>query len=148
MLTGQTAKGDCAFKWGNNVRHALRLARHAAGVVACACLAASVQTRGGLAQSTGDGVAPAVITDMSQNTGPAKDPQAGVYDADAPVRPHWCNKTSVLVDDIHKLGGFSVMRADIGEGRTLERYWNASEEVVIEHGADGTSCLVDLRRRH
>lgn len=39
------------------------------------------------------------------------------------------------------------MRADIGEGRTLERYWNAKEEVVIEHGSDGTSCLVDLRSR-
>ena len=51
------------------------------------------------------------------------------------------------IDDIHRLGGYSVMRADIGEGRTLERYWNAKEEVVIEHGSDGTSCLVDLRSR-
>ncbi len=92
----------------------------------------------------GDGIAPAIVTESGErNVGP----KAGPYDADAPVRPHWCNKTSTLIDDIHRLGGYSVMRADIGEGRVLERYWNASEEVVIEHGTDGTSCLVDLRRR-
>ncbi len=100
------------------------------------------------AQSAGDGsIATAVITDMTDGSGPARDPLAGAIDAAEQVRPHWCNKTSALIDDIHRLGGYSVMRADIGEGRTLERYWNAREEVVIEHGSDGTSCLVDLRSR-
>jgi len=131
------------------VKHALKPARRAAVVVLLASLAASVQEPASFAQSAGDGIAPAIITDMPGRSGPgpSRDPQAGAYDADAPVRPHWCNKTSALVEDIHRLGGYSVMRTDIGEGRTLERYWNASEEVVIEHGADGTSCLVDLRRR-
>lgn len=125
----------------------MKPARRAAVVVLSASLAASGLSSATDAQSADDGIANAVITDMTKGSGPARDRQAGAYDADAPVRPHWCNKTSTLVDDIHRLGGYSVMRADIGEGRTLERYWNTSEEVVIEHGADGTSCLVDLRRR-
>lgn len=141
------ARGDCGNTWGNYVKHALKPARHAAIVVLFASLFASGKVSESHAQSATEGIAPAIITDMTGGSGPARDPLAGAYDADAPVRPHWCNKTSALVDDIHRLGGYSVMRADIGEGRTLERYWNASEEVVIEHGADGTSCLVDLRRR-
>lgn len=130
----------------------MKSAHRAAVVVLFSTLAASgpspaahAQLLG--AQSLGDGIAPAIITDLRDGSGRARDRHADAYDADAPVRPHWCNKTSSLVDDIHRLGGYSVMRADIGEGRTLERYWNTSEEVVIEHGADGTSCLVDLRRR-
>ena len=137
---------------GDYVKHALKPARRAAVVVLFSTLAASgpwpaAHAQALDAQSLNDGIAPAIITDMTGGSGPARDRRAGAYDADAPVRPHWCNKTGALVDDIHRLGGYSVMRADIGEGRTLERYWNTSEEVVIEHGADGTSCLVDLRRR-
>lgn len=64
-----------------------------------------------------------------------------------PARPHWCNTTSNLVAGINRLGGYSVMRAELSGGRTLERYWNTSEEVVIEHGGDGTSCLVEIRDR-
>jgi hypothetical protein len=96
------------------------------------------------AESAGvGGIGPALET----QPGDGAASKSGFYDADAPVRAHWCNKTSTLIDDIHRLGGYSVMRADIGEGRVLERYWNVSEELVIEHGTDGTSCLVDLRRR-
>ncbi|MFN3869454.1 MAG: hypothetical protein ACK4MF_10345 [Hyphomicrobiaceae bacterium] len=68
-------------------------------------------------------------------------------DADAPAKPYWCNSTGALVDNIERLGGESVMRVDLDDGRRLERYWNASEEVTIEHGTDGTSCLVELRHR-
>ncbi len=68
--------------------------------------------------------------------------------AEARVGPHWCNSTSALVDDIHRLGGESVMRVELDGGRTLERYWNVNEEVTIEHGADGNSCLVELRMRN
>lgn len=67
--------------------------------------------------------------------------------AEARVGPHWCNSTSALVDDIHRLGGESVMRVELDGGRTLERYWNVNEEVTIEHGADGNSCLVEMRLR-
>lgn len=62
--------------------------------------------------------------------------------------PHWCNATGALVDDIHRHGGESVMRTELGRGRVIERYWNANEEVTIEHGADGNSCLIELRARH
>lgn len=96
-----------------------------------------------------DGFAPAIITESEPETGARAqaDRAPAQSEVDGQVRPHWCNATSTLIDDIHRLGGYSVMRADIGEGRTLERYWNASEEVIIEHGGDGTSCLVDLRPR-
>ena len=68
-------------------------------------------------------------------------------DADAPAKPYWCNSTGALIDNIERLGGESVMRVDLSDGRRLERYWNASEEVTIEHGTDGNSCLVELRVR-
>lgn len=133
------------------MKHALKSAHHAVVVVLLALLTTSVepirlhaQTAG---NESGDGISNAIITDMTDGAGQSLKPHANAYDADAPVRPNWCNTTSALVDDIHRLGGYSVMRADIGEGRTLERYWNTSEEVVIEHGSDGTSCLVDIRRR-
>lgn len=67
--------------------------------------------------------------------------------AEASVKPHWCNATGSLVDDIHRLGGESVMRVELGDGRTLERYWNVNEEVTIEHGTDGNSCLLELKLR-
>lgn len=67
--------------------------------------------------------------------------------AEANLGPHWCNATGALVDNIHRLGGESVMRVELGGGRTLERYWNVNEEVTIEHGADGNSCLVEMRNR-
>lgn len=140
--------GDCRTEWGNYVTQAFKSARRAAVVMLFAFLAMSVQASKSHAQSVDDGfIAPAIITDLTDGKGSRRDPQAQAIDADAQVRPHWCNTTSALVDDIHRLGGYSVMRADIGEGRTLERYWNAKEEVVIEHGSDGTSCLVDLRSR-
>ncbi|MGE4129141.1 MAG: hypothetical protein AB7E80_13340, partial [Hyphomicrobiaceae bacterium] len=63
------------------------------------------------------------------------------------VRPHWCNDTPRLVENIAQLGGESVMRRQLPDGRRLEHYWNATEEVVIEHGLDGTSCLVEMRVR-
>ncbi len=72
---------------------------------------------------------------------------SGTEIAEARVAPHWCNSTSALVDDIHRLGGESVMRVELDGGRTLERYWNVNEEVTIEHGADGNSCLVEMRLR-
>ncbi len=122
-----------------------KAARSAAAVALCAALNSGLWSAATSAEPAGgDGIAPAIVT---ENGDGESSPKAGPYDADAPVRPHWCNKTSTLIDDIHRLGGYSVMRADIGEGRVMERYWNASEEVVIEHGNDGTSCLVDLRRR-
>ena len=68
-------------------------------------------------------------------------------DAETSATPHWCNSTGALVDNIERLGGESVMRVDLSDGRRLERYWNASEEVTIEHGTDGNSCLVELRAR-
>ena len=74
-------------------------------------------------------------------------PQTDQPEGDS-VRPHWCNTTTALIEDIHRRGGYSVMRAQLDGGRTLERYWNdANEEVVIEHGNDGTSCLVALSER-
>lgn len=63
------------------------------------------------------------------------------------MRPHWCNDTPRLVENIAQLGGESVMRRQLPDGRRLEHYWNATEEVVIEHGLDGTSCLVEMRVR-
>lgn len=130
---------------GSSVRSVVAFARRAAPVLLGALLSIHASATQLAAETIGeDGIGPAIITD---GQGAQTTPKAKSYDADAPVRPHWCNKTSALIDDIHRLGGYSVMRADIGEGRVLERYWNASEEVVIEHGADGTSCLVDLRRR-
>lgn len=104
-------------------------------------------------------VSSAVITEISPPLGRANSPAGattpgsrgatgdGPIDGEGPTRPYWCNNTAALVDDIHKLGGESVMRLELGGGRTLERYWNASEEVIIEHGSDGNSCLVELRQR-
>lgn len=128
---------------------ALKTAQNAAAIAFCVHIAALATTLASppahASESTPqDGIAAAVVreTDVDDRSGRSPAPEA-----DGQVRPHWCNKTSTLIADIHKLGGYSVMRAEIGEGRTLERYWNASEEVVIEHGSDGTSCLVDLRPR-
>lgn len=92
--------------------------------------------------ASGDGISAAVITETGALGGNGRD-AAG----EAPVRPHWCNGTSALVDDIHKRGGESILWFELDEGRTIERYQNASEEVVIEHGADGNSCLLELRER-
>lgn len=68
-------------------------------------------------------------------------------DVEASATPYWCNSTGALIDNIERLGGESVMRVDLTDGRRLERYWNANEEVTIEHGTDGNSCLVELRAR-
>ena len=146
MLAGLWREGDIGGTLGDYVTEALKLARRAAalGIFATNLVVPHAAATAGDADATA--FAPAIITETAPGA-PNRDAQVGAFDADAPVRPHWCNKTSTLIADIHKLGGYSVMRADIGEGRVLERYWNASEEVVIEHGTDGTSCLVDLRRR-
>lgn len=97
--------------------------------------------------SADSGVGPALELGARRPLG-ISPPSSDFIEANASVRPHWCNSTIALIDDIHRRGGYSVMRAEIGEGRVLERYWNdQNEEVVIEHGSDGTSCLVDLRSR-
>jgi len=94
-----------------------------------------------------DGIGAAIELDDGARVGKSP-PDSDFVDVNASVRPHWCNDTATLIDDIHRRGGYSVMRAEIGGGRVLERYWNDhDEEVVIEHGSDGTSCLVDLRSR-
>jgi len=77
----------------------------------------------------------------------AENAAAAALAQEASVRPHWCNKTKTLVDDIARRGGESIMRLDLGDGRRLERYWNLTEEVTIEHDKDGTSCVVDMRVR-
>lgn len=91
-----------------------------------------------------DGVTPAIETETDTGQRPSRRFDEPV---EAQVRPHWCASTGKLVEDIHKLGGQSVMRLELDGGRALERYWNASEEVVIEHDRDGNSCLVDIRPR-
>lgn len=81
---------------------------------------------------------------MRPDREPGDDVDGGVEVA---ASPYWCNGTSALVDDIHRRGGESVMRMELGHGRVIERYWNESEEVTIEHGSDGNSCLLELRTR-
>lgn len=111
----------------------------------------------------GTGAAAAQSIDATGSIGPALEvretpadmplfasPRQGPDDTaelDAQVRPHWCNETRKVVDEIARLGGESVMRRDYDGGRRVERYWNKTEEVTFEHGADGMSCLVDMRVR-
>ncbi|MCB1522239.1 MAG: hypothetical protein KDJ37_16935 [Hyphomicrobiaceae bacterium] len=96
--------------------------------------------------------ADAAVVTMPQAAVTDRDSEAhaaagGDASGDQKVEPYWCNATSRLIDDIERLGGESVMRVDLDSGRRLEHYWNTTEEVVIEHGADGTSCLVKMRVR-
>lgn len=102
----------------------------------------------GLASSSLATESDGVTTAIEIETVPGQWPSRRLDEpVEAQVRPHWCASTGKLVDDIHKLGGQSVMRLELDGGRALERYWNASEEVVIEHDRDGNSCLVDIRPR-
>lgn len=101
-----------------------------------------------------DGIGAAVDSlVISPDFGADRDAPAGdgetvaLESGDTLPAPHWCNTTSALVDDIHRLGGQSVMRMELDRGRVLERYWNDTEEVTIEHGADGNSCLLEMRQR-
>lgn len=89
-----------------------------------------------------DGIGPA----LEQPGSPAERSATPELQVDE-VRPHWCNATAALVDDIHRIGGVSIMRIELAAGRVLERYAKGGEEVIIEHGADGNSCLVDILRR-
>lgn len=94
--------------------------------------------------TSSDGITAAIEIEPDAEHGPTRRFDEPV---EAQVRPHWCAKTGKLVEDIHRLGGESVMRLELDSGRALERYWNASEEVVIEHDRDGNSCLVEIRPR-
>lgn len=101
------------------------------------------------ADTSGDGVAAAIESQVMMPDADNRLAPPGSHDdeREASASPHWCNETGSLVDDIHRHGGESVMRMEVGRGRVLERYWNETEEVIIEHGPDGNSCLLELRRR-
>lgn len=85
-----------------------------------------------------------VVPDMTPDREPG---DGGEGSVEVSASPYWCNGTAALVDDIHRRGGESVMRMELGRGRVIERYWNATEEVTIEHGNDGESCLLELKSR-
>lgn len=140
-----TGRGRC---------HATALRGAGLALLLVACLATPGTVRSANAEAADpSGYSAAVVTEIEAPPGArgqdlGNTPRRGTApDADDPPRPYWCNKTGTLVDDIHKLGGESVMRLELDGGRTLERYMNASEEVIIEHGADGNSCLVEMRAR-
>jgi hypothetical protein len=54
--------------------------------------------------------------------------------------PLWCGKTSDIVASLEKQSYVSRRRADIG-GQTHEWFVGPREVIVLEHGADGTSCI-------
>lgn len=64
---------------------------------------------------------------------------------DAIDEPIWCAETKGLVAQIRSLGGHAVKRRYDGNGRSVEWFWNDSEEVVVEHNPGGDSCLVRMR---
>lgn len=68
-----------------------------------------------------------------------------VGEFDAMDEPIWCAETTGLVAQIHGLGGHAVKRRYVGDGRTIEWFWSAREEVILEHNPGGDSCLVRMR---
>lgn len=64
---------------------------------------------------------------------------------DAIDEPIWCAQTAGLVAQIEGMGGQAVKRMYVGDGRTVEWFWNDREELIIEHNPGGDSCLVRLR---
>ena len=68
-----------------------------------------------------------------------------VAEYDALDEPIWCAKRDGLVAQISGLGGQAVKRVYVGDGRTVEWFWNDREELIIEHNPGGDSCLLRLR---
>lgn len=135
--------------------HPIRRARDGGSWAAIALTLASASvtwlaaTPPARADSASDGVTAAFESQVMTPDLENRLASPGTHDEEreASASPHWCNETGSLVDDIHRHGGESVMRMEVGGGRVLERYWNETEEVIIEHGPDGNSCLLELRRR-
>lgn len=133
--------GSCtAFKAAPASRAAAALHSLAMAIVLAAGFACGPSSSANAGAS--DGITAAIEIETDTVRGSSRH-----YDEpiEAQVRPHWCASTGALVDNIHKLGGESVVRLELDGDRALERYRNASEEVVIEHDRDGNSCLVEIR---
>ena len=68
-----------------------------------------------------------------------------IAEYDAIDEPIWCAQTDGLMSQIVSLGGQAVKRMYVGDGRTVEWFWNEREELIIEHNPGGESCLIRLR---
>ncbi|MCH9764399.1 MAG: hypothetical protein K0U34_00185 [Alphaproteobacteria bacterium] len=71
-----------------------------------------------------------------------------VADYDSIDEPIWCAETNGLLAQITTLGGTAVKRVYVGDGRTVEWFWNDREELIVEHNPGGDSCLMRLRTPH
>ena len=67
-----------------------------------------------------------------------------IAEFDAIDEPIWCAGTEGLLAQIASLGGQSVKRLYLEDGRRYEWYWSDREELIIEHNPGGSSCLVRL----